>query len=114
MRNLLQWTSEPNDMYENAMDMYDKVGGQYQSYIGHVMAYVGGSYENIKSVEQPGDVYSIVPKAQQREAIAFLNREIFETPTWLFDKQVLNKFRSSLQRESEGYRDSSQCRPVFK
>jgi hypothetical protein len=99
MSNLLKWTNEDNDMYENAQDMYDKIGGQYQTYILHAMANIGGAYENIKSVEQPGDIYSLVPKETQREAMAFMNREVFQTPGWLFDKNVLNKFRKPVRTE---------------
>jgi hypothetical protein len=99
MRNLLSWTHEENDMYENAMDMYDKLMGQYSRYYIHVMANVGGAYENIKSVEQPGDVYTLVPKETQRNAMAYLDKEVFQTPTWLLDKNILNKYRKPVRNE---------------
>lgn len=99
MSNLLQWTREENDVYENAMDMYDKIGGQYQNYIKHVLANIGGGYETIKSVEQAGDIYTIVPKDIQKNAISFLNKEVFQTPTWLLDKNVLNKYRKPVRNE---------------
>lgn len=99
MNHLLKWTREDNDTYDNAADMYDELCGQYQSYFDNVLANIGGAYGNIKSVEQPGDVYSLVPKQRQRDAIAFLNKEVFETPSWLFDKSTLNKFRKPVRAE---------------
>jgi hypothetical protein len=36
-------------------------------------------------------VYTIVPKTRQKEAIQFLNKQLFETPHWLLNKNVLEK-----------------------
>jgi hypothetical protein len=99
MSNLPAWTKEENDTYDNMQQMYDRIGGQYSTYIHHVLANVGGVYETIKSVEQPGDIYQVVPKKTQKEAIAFLNKEVFETPSWILDKNVLNKFRKPARQE---------------
>jgi len=99
MSNVLDWTREENDVYENTMDMYDKIGGQYHTYIKHVLANVGGTYETLKSVEQSGDIYTIVPKEIQKNAISFLNKEVFQTPSWLLDKNVLNKYRKPVRNE---------------
>src|SRR5580658_8646587 len=62
--------------------------------MGHVLKNVGGVYETVRSVEQPGDVYAPAPRARQREAIAFLNAQLFQTPMWLLDDTILNKIRS--------------------
>jgi hypothetical protein len=39
-----------------------------------------------------GDVYEATPKATQKEAVDFLNKQLFATPTWLLNKDILNKF----------------------
>src|ERR1700740_2189882 len=62
--------------------------------MGHVLKNVGGIYETPKSVEQSGDVFEPTPKAMQKDAVAFLNKQLFETPTWLMDKNITNKFSS--------------------
>ncbi|MFM8871641.1 MAG: zinc-dependent metalloprotease, partial [Actinomycetota bacterium] len=51
-------------------------------------------------LEQAADVYEPTPKATQKEAVAFLNKQLFQTPEWLLDKNVLNKITSptSLER----------------
>lgn len=92
--HLPEWTREEADKYENLSDMYRQVVGQFGRYLGHVLKNVGGVYENFRSVEEPGDVYAPTPKARQQEAVAFLNRQLFETPVWLVDKNILNKISS--------------------
>jgi Met-zincin/Domain of unknown function (DUF5117)/Domain of unknown function (DUF5118) len=89
--NLPEWTREEADKYDNLDGMYKQVVGQFSRYMGHVLKNVGGVYENYHSVEQPGDVYAPSPKATQREAVAFLSSQLFETPRWLLDNEILNK-----------------------
>ena len=55
---------------------------------------VGGVCETVRSVEQPGDVYAPASRARQREAVAFLNAQLFQTPAWLLDDTILNKISS--------------------
>ncbi len=94
-----EWTKEEADHYENMSDIYTQVLGQFGRYMGHVLSNVGGIYETYKSVEQPGDVYEPTPKERQKEAVAFLNKQLYETPTWLLDKSILNKISSPTNNE---------------
>lgn len=94
-----EWTKEEADHYENLNDIYTQVLAQFNRYMGHVLTNVGGVYETFKSVEQPGDVYEATPKERQKEAVAFLNKQLFETPTWLLDKNIQNKIGSLLTSE---------------
>jgi hypothetical protein len=97
---LPEWTKEEADRYENLSDMYGQVVGQFSRYMGHVTKNIGGVQETFKSIEQAGDVYEPTPKATQKEAVAFLNKQLFQTPEWLLDKTILNKITSptSLER----------------
>ena len=97
--SLPEWSKEEADHYENLNDLYIQLTGQFARYMGHVTANVGGIQETFKSVEQTGDVYEPTPKATQKEAVSFLNRQLFETPTWLLDKNVLNKIASPATTE---------------
>ena len=92
--NLIEWTREEDDKYDNLSDMYKQVGIQFGRYMGHVLRNVGGVYETFHSVEEPGDVYEPTPKVRQREAVVFLNEQLFETPRWLLDNTILNKISS--------------------
>ena len=90
--NLPEWTKEEADQYDNLEEMYGQLVTQFGRYVGHVTKNVGGIYETFKSVEQPGDVYDVTPKATQKEAVDFLNKQLFATPSWILNKDILNKF----------------------
>ncbi len=90
--NLPEWTREEADQYDNLEEMYTQLVGQFSRYMGHVVKNVGGIQETFKSVEQPGDTYEVTPRATQKEAVDFLNKQLFVTPTWLLNKEILNKF----------------------
>lgn len=94
------WTKEEADKYENLSDMYQQLIGQFNRYMGHVTKNVGGIYETVKSVEQKGDVYEATPKERQKEAVAFLNTQLFQTPMWLLDKNILNKISNPSSNET--------------
>ncbi|HLZ87729.1 MAG TPA: zinc-dependent metalloprotease, partial [Puia sp.] len=90
--NLPEWCREEADHYDNLEEMYQQVVGQFGRYMGHVVKNVGGVQETFKSIEQQGDVYEATPKATQKEAVDFLNKNLYATPTWLLNKDILNKF----------------------
>ncbi|MDJ1504135.1 zinc-dependent metalloprotease [Xanthocytophaga agilis] len=91
--NLVNWTKEEAETYESLTEIYNEVVGQYRRYIGHVTKNVGGIYETPKTFDQEGVVYETTPKAIQKQAVTWLNKQVFETPTWLLDPQVLSRIR---------------------
>ena len=99
---LPEWTKEEADQYDNLEEMYSTLVGQFSRYMGHVVKNVGGIYETFKSIEQPGDVYEPTPKATQKEAMDFLSKQLFTTPTWLLNKDLLNKFSNPAATEAVG------------
>jgi hypothetical protein len=96
---LPEWTKEEGEDFTNLEEMYGQLVGQFNRYMGHVLTNVGGVYETYKSTSQEGNVYEVVPKAIQKDAVAFLSRQLFETPTWLLDKNVLNKISNPTSNE---------------
>jgi hypothetical protein len=103
MAHLPEWTKEENNLYSaNMYNMYVQVMNQYLRYVRHVTANIGSVYETWKTVEQPGDIYSSSPKARQKEAVAFLQKEVFTTPEWLLDDNILNKVSSPVRMGSVG------------
>ena len=98
---LPEWTREEADKYDNLSDMYYALTGQFGRYMGHVLKNVGGVYETPKSIEQAGeDVYEPTPKVIQQDAVAFLNKQLFETPEWLLNKEILNKISNPVANEN--------------
>ncbi len=104
--NLVQWTKEPNEDYSNLSNMYSQVASQFARYMGHVAKYVGGVMETPKMVEEQGAVYEIVPEAKQKEAVEFLNKHLFETPTWLLDQDIFSRTGQSGLNTVGGIQDN--------
>jgi hypothetical protein len=103
---LPEWTKETADNYQNLRSMYGAVQGQFNRYMGHVSRNIGGYYETYKSVDQSGDVFEMVPKTTQKEAVQFLQKQFFETPTWLLDMNILNKLSSPTADPYTGLQDN--------
>lgn len=99
MAKLPEYTKEEGDRYENLAKMYRQLAGQFNRYIGHVSRNIGGYYETQKSVEQTGDVYEVVPKTIQKDAVSFLNKQVFTTPDWMLDNNILNKISAPLTNQ---------------
>lgn len=91
--NLQEWTYEDSDPYVNLSEMYGEVRSQFNRYMGHVAKYVGGIKEETKTANQEGPIYTFAPKAKQKEAVAFINDNLFNTPTWMMDTDILSKLQ---------------------
>lgn len=91
MPKLQSWLNEKGENYENLTEVYGEVVNQFSRYMGHVTTNIGGVFTDYKTTDQDGAVYTVVPKAQQKEALAFLQKNLFETPTWLLDKAILER-----------------------
>jgi hypothetical protein len=89
--NLIQWTKEDNKDYAGLQQLYDQVSGQFQRYTVHVARNVGGLMLTPKMVEESGPVYENVSKAKQKEAVDFLNKNVFATPTWLLNNDIFSR-----------------------
>lgn len=85
------WTYEQGGLYEGLTGMYASVKDQYFRYIAHVQNYVDGVLLTVKSEDTKGDVFAPVPRAKQEEALTFFNEQLFTTPYWLLNKEVINK-----------------------
>lgn len=88
--NLIAWTKTDNEDYKNLSELYNGVVSQYGRYMGHVVKNIAGIYETPKTEEQEGGIYEFVPKAKQKEAMVFLNRQLFTTPAWLINNTAIN------------------------
>jgi hypothetical protein len=90
------WTYQPGEDYSDLEELYTEVLTQYYRYMGHVTTNIGGMNENFKTYDQTGPVYDFLAKTRQREAVLFLNKQLFTTPSWLIDKVELSKFDNSV------------------
>ncbi len=98
---LREWTKSKNsDDYSNLDQLYKDLVGQYSDYIFHVTKNIGGIYVTPKTMGEEGEVYRPVSIEVQKQALAFLNQQIFNEPKWLLRYDILNAIQSPRSKES--------------
>ena len=86
--NLIQWTYEPGDHYDNLAELHKEVVKQYSRYLFHVMKTIGNRNITRRSVDEGGIVYTEMPKARVKRAVDYVNRQLFNPPLWLYPKEL--------------------------
>ncbi|PRX56029.1 zinc-dependent metalloprotease [Flagellimonas meridianipacifica] len=92
---LMEWTTEDGETYDNLGTLYGQVIAQYRRYMGHVSNNIGGVYEYYKTADQDGAVYTYVDREHQKKCMDFMQKQLFETPEWLIDQNIINKTQYS-------------------
>ncbi len=92
---LQRWVNMPDKDYEPLLDAYKDLLGQYSLYLGHALKNVGGMNNDYKLATEKGAIYSPTPYAKQKAALKFIGDNLFTTPTWLNNPDIMNKFKSS-------------------
>lgn len=93
--NLIDWTYVEGDDYSALEELYNNVVSQWSRYTGHVVANVGGIVRTRKRQGQAGVQYEMVKADKQKRAIEYLNRQVFATPHWLLDSDILERFQAT-------------------
>ena len=91
LNDLIRWTAEDAKDYGDLNELYGQIAIQWNRYIGHVTANIGGHYENFKTYDQEGVVYTPVPAELQRNAMEWLSREAFAAPDWILNQDILRR-----------------------
>ncbi len=87
-------TTDKTADYSLLRATYSGVLGQWATEAQHVTRVVGGLDKQEKAVSQSGPVWTMVPRARQKEAVKFLNDEVFTTPTAMIKPDILRKIES--------------------
>lgn len=99
IRSLQEWTLDADDIYNrNLSEMYNQIVQQFMRYNGHVMAWIGGMYNDFKTPGQYGDIYTPVPKSKQKEALEYINRNVFTEPAWLTSERYMSRITPTPQK----------------
>jgi hypothetical protein len=98
--NLVAWTTQPGEDYTELAELYGETLGMWSQYMGHVTNWIGGLTINLKTADQSGPVYSVVPKARQKAALQFLSEQAIRTPSWLQQPDVLARIGPPLGANS--------------
>ena len=88
--NLAKWTATAGEGYADLAELYGELLGVWSRYSGHVTTNIGGVYQKFKTTDQSGDTYTHTTKAEQVNAMKFLNKNVFTTPTWLLQDEIIN------------------------
>jgi hypothetical protein len=88
LAKLPEWTKESNKDYSSLSEMYTQLRGQFGRYMGHVSKNIGGIYTTPRMTDERGVIVEFVPKAKQKEAMQFLQDQLFKTPKWIVDNSI--------------------------
>lgn len=88
-----EWTKEEGRFSDLLRERYSIMLVQLNWYFNHVVKYIGGVYDHLKTSDQQGSMYEVTPKALQKEAVAFMIRNLFDTPEWLLNRDVIGRIR---------------------
>ncbi|THH40295.1 zinc-dependent metalloprotease [Neolewinella litorea] len=89
------WMAEDGKYFDNLEEVYDNVIGQLRRYTGHVANNVGSVYEWQRSSDENKIVYETVPREKQEAAVQFINEQIFKTPMWLVNEDILQRISAT-------------------
>ena len=76
-------------------ELHQQIGAQWNRYSGHVLTNVGGVLWNRKSQDQDGYPYQRVDRETQERAMEYLDEQVFQTPAWLIDPDILDRVQGS-------------------
>lgn len=96
MENIIQWTAQPDDQYDDLRDMHKAVRSQYQRYANHVQRYLTGRYANQMPGQRANDY---IPRELKREALQWIDRNVMEAPLWLYPDAVIAKTGTDYSEE---------------
>lgn len=91
--NLIKWTTQKGENYEEAREFYNQIINQWFVYNNHTLANIGGIYLTPTISGDGLKSYEAVPYETQKEALNFLKKHILTMPEWLFLPQLLSEIR---------------------
>lgn len=89
--NLVDWATTPGEDYTDLGEVYGEALSQWNRYVGHVLTVIGGVHVDLKTSDEAGAVFDAVERDRQKEAMAWLAREVFDAPVWLNDPAILER-----------------------
>lgn len=92
--NLETWTTNEGQSYDDLEELHNELLSVYSRYVNHVARIVGGVHQTIVNKGQNRDPYVVVDAEKQLDALHFLNKQLWKTPSWLIEKKLVSKFSS--------------------
>jgi len=88
---ILPATTQATEDVSYTKEAYNRVLGQMAQELRHVAAIPGSSTGQEKFGSQPGPRFTPIPRERQKQAVRFLQDNLFTTPTWLLDPAILRR-----------------------
>ncbi|MEP6836308.1 MAG: zinc-dependent metalloprotease [Gemmatimonas sp.] len=92
---LVSWTTKPGENFDDLTEVYEEAVGRWAGYMGHVATMIGGVAVDLKTADQSGAVYTVIPRAKQKAALTFLSENIITTPEWLQPRDIISRIGPS-------------------
>jgi hypothetical protein len=89
LQGLPEWSFNEGEGYAQLRELYLEILTQWNRYAGHVALLVGGVDRTIRVQGDEERPFVPVPETRQREAMEYLDREVFQSPMWLVDPDIL-------------------------
>ncbi len=93
--NLTDWSYQEGEDYSQLEELYNNVVAQWGRYTGHVVTNIGGVVHTRKRQGQEGVPWEMVERDRQQRAMEYLNRQVFATPEWLIEADILDRFQGT-------------------
>ena len=90
---LVKATTKPGEDFGLLKETFGDVWNLRRLWLGSVVRMVGGVVESRTLAGRGGDQFARVPKAKQREAVKFLQDQVFMPPTNIIKPELLNQFQ---------------------
>ena len=88
---LVPATTQATEDVSYTKEGYNRIIGQLLNELRHVAAIPGSSTGQEKFGSQPGPRFTPIPRDRQKQAVKFLQDNLFTTPTWLLDPAILRR-----------------------
>lgn len=88
-------TTKTGEPYTDLEEVYGAMLGQWRLEMNHVAAIVGGFNSQQKHIGQEGVIFTPIAKERQMEAVKFLNENVFATPTWMLNPEILRRIEAN-------------------
>ena len=92
---LVKATVKKGEDYSLLQNMYDQLVGQRNRELSHVVSTLGGSVESNLWFGDADKRYDPVPGDKQKQAIAFLNAQAFQTPASLVLPDIVDRLEAN-------------------
>jgi hypothetical protein len=92
---LVAWTTKAGGDYSELTEIYEESVGRWAGMMGHVANVIGGVNVDLKTPDVSGAIFRVVPRAKQKEALAFLATNAIATQDWLAPKDIITRIGPS-------------------